>query len=279
MREEKVIVLTCLKDFTSEQLRGVLPVGKGGRTRDYWANLSDVERVELSKRHSEAQSHYWAELSQEDREAIGCRRSREQRKYWDGLSSEEVLAKMQKNFLSPGVMERAHEGTRRYWASLSPEGKAKVIERMIEGHKEYWKGVPVERRRQCGEMQSRVQREVWESLTEEEKSRRIRSSYHPNEKSQPEFFLELYLEDRFPGQWGYNGDSSQGVIIGGKVPDFVSLEGRPIVIEELGIYFHPDSDESDKVEHYKKYGYGCIVVWDYQCYSWLDLNNIFEGWS
>lgn len=72
----------------------------------------------------------------------------------------------------------------------------------------------------------------------------------------------------------YNGDFSEGIMIGGKIPDFVNCNGKKQVIEMFGIAFH-DPDKAfvkvDKkrtyqgtMEHYKKFGWDCLIVWDYE---------------
>lgn len=36
------------------------------------------------------------------------------------------------------------------------------------------------------------------------------------------------------------------------------------MIEVFGGYWHQPGDEDKKVKHYEKYGYKCLVVWDYE---------------
>lgn len=67
----------------------------------------------------------------------------------------------------------------------------------------------------------------------------------------------------------YNGNSAK-IVIGGKVPDFVH-NTENVVVEVLGRIFHDPNTPSpftirnppeELVEHYKKYGYKCINLWD-----------------
>lgn len=70
----------------------------------------------------------------------------------------------------------------------------------------------------------------------------------------------------------YNGDFSQGITIGGRVPDFVNMNGRKQVIELFGDWFHSKEfaehfnrtfvSVEDKIAHYKKFGFDCLVVWE-----------------
>lgn len=79
------------------------------------------------------------------------------------------------------------------------------------------------------------------------------------------------LERLAPGEWIFNGDFSAGVLIGRKIPDFVSVGSRKVVIEVFGAYFHDpmrnedvkiDKTFSETINHYKRYGYKCIIVWE-----------------
>jgi hypothetical protein len=80
------------------------------------------------------------------------------------------------------------------------------------------------------------------------------------------------LEKHFPGEWKYVGDGE--LVVGGKCPDYVHRDGVR-VLEVFGSLWHdPDVTFKDKipfhqteegvVEHYAKYGYACVVIWDYE---------------
>ena len=73
--------------------------------------------------------------------------------------------------------------------------------------------------------------------------------------------LEI-LNEKFPSQWKYSGNGQ--IVIGGCVPDFVNINGKKQVIELFGDYWHSFNpfDEAQKVNHYKEYGYNCLVIWE-----------------
>jgi len=73
-------------------------------------------------------------------------------------------------------------------------------------------------------------------------------------------FLNIY----FPNIWKYVGDGQdEESIIGGKCPDWIHLNGKKQVIELFGSYWHPEIFcEAEKINHYKQYGFGCLVIWD-----------------
>ena len=60
------------------------------------------------------------------------------------------------------------------------------------------------------------------------------------------------------------------MVLGGKVPDFVNINGKKQVIELFGDYWHgekrtkknKETAEREKIEHYAQFGFGCLVVWE-----------------
>jgi len=71
----------------------------------------------------------------------------------------------------------------------------------------------------------------------------------------------------------YNGDFRRGIAIGGKIPDWVNVNGEKKLIELLGHGWHiqnqwfkvPLSKTEDYIiNHYKKYGWGCLTISDYE---------------
>ena len=78
--------------------------------------------------------------------------------------------------------------------------------------------------------------------------------------TKPELQLLLLLNKYFPNQFKYVGDGQ--VIIGGRCPDFINVNGCKLVIEMLGVYWHPLFDGAIKQNHYKQYGFSCLSVWE-----------------
>lgn len=74
------------------------------------------------------------------------------------------------------------------------------------------------------------------------------------------------LEKVSPGEWDYTGD--YGCVIGGKVPDFRHRSSK-VVIELFSYYWHvvrarTSDDELNRLEHYRAYGYICIIIWEHE---------------
>lgn len=78
--------------------------------------------------------------------------------------------------------------------------------------------------------------------------------------NKPEKLLLNLLDAKFPNQWKYTGDGS--LILGGKCPDFCNTNGKKKVIELYGTYWHRNDNPKDRIEHFAKYQYKCLVVWE-----------------
>jgi len=224
---------------------------------------------------------------------------RNQKKFFAEESEEAKWKRLDSTFLSPEAKRKSKEGYRKYLENLNPEEKESIfrerIERMrearmnmtleeesrraegiSEGLKRYWANLTPEEREVLRKHNSEAQIRLWANMTPEElKSRQI------NLPSIPEVILGIYLDENFPGRTGYNGDGRLGIKIGGKTPDFPFINREKKVIEMLGGfgYYHFWEDEEILIEHYKKYGYQCIVVWEWDCWIPGELDKIFKRCS
>lgn len=76
-------------------------------------------------------------------------------------------------------------------------------------------------------------------------------------------FIEIIEENKLP--FKYVGDGE--FILGGKNPDFINSNGQKQIIEIFGDYWHKrinipfHQTVEGTLEHYKKYGYDCLVIW------------------
>lgn len=85
--------------------------------------------------------------------------------------------------------------------------------------------------------------------------------------TRPELLLGRVLHAIWPGEMKYVGDGQ--VILGGKCPDFVNVNGQKKIIEMFGTYWHRDrgnipyyQTEQGRKEHFAGYGYETLVIWD-----------------
>jgi len=86
-----------------------------------------------------------------------------------------------------------------------------------------------------------------------------------------EFQLQSVLDKHFLNEWKYVGDGT--FWLAGKNPDFMNIDGKKQVIEVFGYHWHDSTyfpnrmSEEELIAHYKKYGFDCLVFWEYDVYS------------
>lgn len=54
----------------------------------------------------------------------------------------------------------------------------------------------------------------------------------------------------------------KGAAISGRNPDFLNVNGKKAVIELFGRYWHTPKDKQQRIRHYKKFGFACLVLWE-----------------
>ncbi len=156
------------------------------------------------------------------------------------------------------------EANSKRWTSYTKEERQDIKDRNSNSNREHWEGL------------SNEAYEVWlEATIAAQKKAKLEGKGHIGSPNADEFFLGIYLEKRFPGEWAFNGSYNQGITIGRKVPDFVNTNGKKEVVEMFGHQRHPDWHEKAWKEHYAKYGYKCTIVWEEYTDSDSDLDRIF----
>ncbi len=81
----------------------------------------------------------------------------------------------------------------------------------------------------------------------------------PNKSEQ---HLLRFLEQYFPGEFGYNGDCRLKVRIDRLIPDFVHLKGKCKVIDLLGSYWHKPEEYDLRRKRYHHLGYDSLILWE-----------------
>ena len=81
-----------------------------------------------------------------------------------------------------------------------------------------------------------------------------------------ELMFESWLNDEFPGEWMFVGDGK--VIINGKCPDFININGKKHIIEIFGTSWHKGEDPEDRKKVFSPFGYKTLVIWE------KDLKNM-----
>jgi len=140
------------------------------------------------------------------------------------------------------------------------------------GQKRYWANLTMEEKRvkvskSCGSLEGRIK-------AAKAKGRR---------PTKPELKLEQWLNSHYPNEWRYNGKDRGGLIIGNLVPDFINVNGRKAIIEVFGEYYHDTNKfpnrltEKETIEHYKKFGFHCLVLWENEVYKEETLKEKMEA--
>jgi len=95
------------------------------------------------------------------------------------------------------------------------------------------------------------------------KASRLVMNVHPNK---PETIIMNMLESICPGEFKFVGDGQ--VIIAGKNPDFININGHKQIIELFGDYWHGKrarrfaSTEKGRIKLFKQYGFSTLIIWE-----------------
>lgn len=79
------------------------------------------------------------------------------------------------------------------------------------------------------------------------------------------------LEQSYPSKYKTN-TKGEIIVVGRRKPDFVNLEDKKFV-EFFGRKWHKPEDELHRINHYKKFGYECLVIWSEELNDLVSLRN------
>ena len=305
--EDNIPVLDLYSGFTKEEIRSIIPVGSGFRfSKEYLNSLDPKEKEQIlanscwsqgnQDKANKTKSRNALFRTFEERQEIGkaisegqANRSEEAKKaqydsqskslkkfivdkpieYWveQGKKVSEGI-----NNMTSEAKEGKKKALRDYRANLSLEDQEIFSKAVSEGLSNMTESAKATRIVNCSE----GQKAYLASLTQEQLDERSRSSRKGNKgPNKPEMALGIYLGRNFPGEWAFNGQCQAGCVIGGKIPDFINVNGRKAVVEMFGNYYHDQEEEVTRPEHFKKFGFDCTIVWEYQVYLVEELNKIF----
>lgn len=105
---------------------------------------------------------------------------------------------------------------------------------------------------------------MWANMDKEKRHKWIRSIHKAVSRvpNKPETFLTNLLDDLFPGEWKYVGDGQ--MVIAGKCPDFVNINGQKKIIELFGDYWHRGDDPEDRKRIFSPFGFDTLVIWEHE---------------
>lgn len=108
----------------------------------------------------------------------------------------------------------------------------------------------------CRRKLSTAVRNLWKDETY---AKAMWRAFHRKPTS-PEKRVDQILHSTFPGEWRYVGNGK--FVVGGKIPDFVNINGHKAVIEVFGRYWHKRTDAATRTRHFKRYGFKTLCVWE-----------------
>jgi hypothetical protein len=166
------------------------------------------------------------------------------------IFSEETRAKLREaGKKRPGIvhtaetkekMRIAHTGKR-----LTPETCAKISE--------------IHKGMKYSESTKEKLRKRWENYSPKKKAEIIKQMLKISIPNKMELSLADLLESMYPGEWKFVGDGK--IIIAGKCPDFININGQKKIIELYGERWHQGHDPKDREAVFAPYGYKTLVVW------------------
>lgn len=77
----------------------------------------------------------------------------------------------------------------------------------------------------------------------------------PNKKEK--FLINLFKDHDLP--FKYVGDFK--LMVGGRCPDFIDKSNKKKIIEFFGNHWHTADEEKERIEHFKEYGFDCLIIW------------------
>jgi len=103
--------------------------------------------------------------------------------------------------------------------------------------------------------------------------------------TKPEKQFDKLLQELFPNEYRYVGDGT--VLIGYKNPDFINVNGQKKLIEIYGDYWHGEQrtgrtkieEENQRINHFIRYGYQTLIIWEYELEDINDVVNKLKEFS
>jgi hypothetical protein len=109
--------------------------------------------------------------------------------------------------------------------------------------------------------------------TDEHRKKAYKSlAVRPNHQ---ELYLTNLLDSMFKNEYKYVGDGQ--VWIGGKCPDWININGKKKLIEHFGRRWHSPEDEKKRIDHFKQFGFDCLVIWSEELRNLEQLKSKVGG--
>ena len=82
------------------------------------------------------------------------------------------------------------------------------------------------------------------------------------------------LNKHLGNEWAFVGDGQ--VIIGGCCPDYINTNGKKLIVEFYGDFFHRPQDEGYKKKLYAKFGYDTFAIWSKDMQNHTNRTLLFD---
>lgn len=147
------------------------------------------------------------------------------------LAKQRMSIIQKRRFEYPDERRKTAEATKK--AMHRPEVRTKYLDGLKR------RRIPENTEKIRREKISKTETQQWSEMTSEQRNKRIRavmSGCSLKEMNRFEKETLRILNARYPANWTYSGDKS--VVINGKVPDFININGQKKAILCNGIYWH-----------------------------------------
>ena len=163
--------------------------------------------------------------------------------------------------------------------SDSKRGKpmsAEAIQKNSDSHKGVKKGPHTK------EQKRKISETLIKNWKDPDFAQKMVKSWNPK-PNKPEKLIYNLLQNILPNEYALNVKGH--IIIDGKIPDFININGQKKLIELNGCFFHycpicfPDSGvdglkkANKRVKLFKKYGYDTLVIWEHELEDMKAVTN------
>lgn len=154
------------------------------------------------------------------------------------------------------ISEKSSKQLRKQWEN--PDFKEKMSKQSTEILNRLWKNS--EYRKNQSKRTTERNNQSWQDPSYREKQIKLILKASHVKPNKLEIHFQNYLDLLFPGEYKYVGDGQ--LIIGGKCPDFVNVNGKKKLIEIYGDYWHKGQNPEDRKKIFEPFGYKTLVIWE-----------------
>jgi hypothetical protein len=137
------------------------------------------------------------------------------------------------------------------------------IDAMLEGSKRAWQD-PIRKEKRLQKLIAAVKtpearNRFSQSLTARWKSGRMARAFNKKPNMAEQELFEV-INELCPNEYKFVGGGQ--VVINGKMPDFINVNGQKKIIEMYGDYWHRDDNPQDRIDIFAEYGYQTLIIWE-----------------